>query len=302
MNYLFQFLLIVVLAALASAKVTVQGFMSRKYISTSQDSVWFNSLLFMVIGVLFVILFPMGELNGTIVFYASIVAFTNIAFQCCYAIALRSGPVSLTVLIGNFNILLTTSFSCLFMGDSLYATQLVAIGFLIVSMFLANESKPDEKKATRKWLILSLICMSCSATFGIGQKLFLATPQAQLPNAQPTELALSYFASGVFGFILYAFGAVKGKKSPLKFQKAVLGYAGAIGLLLCVYQRLNSYTMSVVEGSFHFPTYAGMQSLTMTLVGVVLFKDKLTRKQLIGVACGIISVILMNMRLGAPLF
>ena len=58
--------------------------------------------------------------------------------------------------------------------------------------------------------------------------------------------------------------------------------------------------MSVVEGTFHFPTYAGLQSLTMTLVGIVMFKDKLSKKQMIGVVCGIVSVVLMNMRIGMP--
>jgi len=301
MSYVYQFLLILLLAILASAKVTVQGYMSRKQIHTTQDSVWFNSMVFAVIAVFLAILFPMGEINGTLIFYSIMMTITNIAFQCCYAIALRSGPVSLTVLIGNFNILITTSFSCLFMGDSLYMTQVVAIVLLILSMFLASESKPDEKKATSKWLILSLVCMSCSATYGISQKLFLATPEALLPNAQATELMLSYALSAVFGFLIYALCIPKGGRSPLGFQKSVVGYALAVGLLLCIYQRLNIYTMSVVEGTFHFPTYAGMQSLTMTLVGIILFKDRLSRKQMWGVACGIISVVLMNMRLGIPI-
>ena len=111
---------------------------------------------------------------------------------------------------------------------------------------------------------------------------------------------MSYVLSAVMGFIIYAINARKGEKSPLGFKKSVVLYALAIGLVLGVYQRLNIYTMSVVEGTFHFPTYAGLQSLTMTLVGIVMFKDKLSKKQMIGVVCGIVSVVLMNMRIGMP--
>ena len=301
MSPLYQFLLVLLLAIMASAKVTVQGFMSRRHLRSSQDNLWYNSLLFVIIAILLSIIFPLGQVTGVLLAYSALTAVTNIGFQYFYSAALKSGPVSLTVLIGNFNVLLTTGFTCLFLGDKLYVTQLVAIVFLVASMFLATESKEGEAKATHKWLFMALFCMCCAAVYGIGQKLFLVTPEAQLPNAQNTELVFMYAFSAILGFILYAFNARKGEKSPLGFHKPVMLYSLAIGLILGVYQRLNIYTMAVVEGSFHFPTYAGLQSLTMTLVGVILFKDRLSKRQLLGVICGIISVVLMNVRLGAPL-
>lgn len=299
MPYILQFLLVVLLAVLACIKVTIQGFASRNHIRTTLDSVWFNALLFTVITVFLVILFPMGEINDTLVFYAALMTLTTVVFQVCYTIALNSGPVSLTVLIGNFHVLITTTFSCVVLGEKLYLTQMVGIALLVTSMFLGSQSKPDEKKATRRWLLLTLLCMSCSATFGIGQKLFLATPESKLPNAQATELAVSYALAAVAGFIIYFINSRRsGEKSPLGLKKPVILYALGIGLSLCVYQRLNVYALSVVEGTFQFPTYAGLQSLGMTLVGIVLFKDKLTRRQQLSVVCGILCVVLMNMRMG----
>jgi len=301
MSPLYQFLLVLLLAIVASAKVTVQGFMSRRHLHSSQDNLWFNSLLFVVIVVLLLILFPIGQITTTQLVYGALTSFTCIGFQYAYSVALKSGPVSLTVLIGNFNVLLTTAFSCLFLGDKLYWPQLLAIVFLVISMFLATESKGEETRISRKWLLMALFTLFCAAVYGVGQKLFLATDAGQLPGAQNTELIFMYLCSSLIGFILYAFNARKGEKSPLAFHKPVMLYSLAIGLILGVYQRLNIYTMAVVEGSFHFPTYAGLQSLTMTLVGIVLFKDRLSKRQMIGVVCGILSVILMNMRLGTPL-
>lgn len=298
MSYVLQFLLVVLLAVLACVKVTIQGFVSRGHIRTTQDSVWFNSLLFTAITLFLVLLFPMGEINGTLLFYAAVVTVTTVVFQVCYTIALKTGPVSLTVLIGNFHVLITTTFSRVFLGESLYATQIVGIALLLASMFLGSESKPDEKKATRKWLVLTLTCMSCSALFGIGQKLFLATPQSKLPNAQATELAVSYAMAAAAGFVIYLFGRKKGGKTTIPFKRSIILYALAIGLTLSLYQRLNTYALGVVEGTFQFPTYAGLQSLGMTLVGVMLFKDQLSHRQKLSVVCGIVSVVLMNLRFG----
>jgi len=298
MPYFVQFLLVLLLAVLACIKVTVQGFVSRGHIRTTQDSVWFNAMVFAVIAAFLVLLFPMGEITGTLVLYASVVTLTTVVFQVCYTIALKTGPVSLTVLIGNFHVLITTSFSCLFMGESLYLSQMAGIALLILSMYLGSESKPDEKKATHRWLLLTLASMSCSALYGIGQKLFLATPESRLPNAQATELAVSYAMAAVAAFAIYFFSRKKGGRTTMGFKKPILLYALAIGFTLSLYQRLNTYALSVVEGTFQFPTYAGLQSLGMTLVGVVLFKDQLSRRQQLSVACGIISVVLMNMRFG----
>lgn len=301
MSPVLQFLLVLLLAVLAGSKVTVQGFMSRKHIRTAQDNLWFNSLLFFVIAVLMALIFSIGEITGTIIFFAVLAGLCNIVFQYCYAIALRTGPVSLTVLIGNFYVLITTGFSCLYFGEPLYPTQLVAIALLVSSMILTTESKPDEKKATRKWVILPLICMGIAAFDGICQKFFLRTADSLLPNAQSTQLSLGYLISSLIGFILYFINARKGEKSPLGFKRPVLLYTLAVGVLLTLYRRFNLYALSVVEATFLFPTYAGLNSLLMMLSGMILFKDKLSRKQTLGLICGIVSVVLMNIRLGAPL-
>ena len=138
MSYFVQFLLVLLLAVLACIKVTVQGFVSRGHIRTTQDSVWFNAMVFAVIAAFLVLLFPMGEITGTLVLYASVVTITTVVFQVCYTIALKTGPVSLTVLIGNFHVLITTSFSCLFLGESLYLSQMAGIALLILSMYLGS--------------------------------------------------------------------------------------------------------------------------------------------------------------------
>ncbi len=68
-------------------------------------------------------------------------------------------------------------------------------------------------------------------------------------------------------------------------------------LILCVlaiYAAINVYTLSIVEGTFFFPTYAGGTIILSALSGIFFFKDKLNGKQIFGVILGIIAVVLMN--------
>ena len=81
----------------------------------------------------------------------------------------------------------------------------------------------------------------------------------------------------------------------------MLFYAVGIGVILAVFQKLYMLGIEHIPGTVMFPTYAGMQSLAMTVIGIVLFKDHLSARQKIGVLCGIASVALINLKLGGYL-
>ena len=57
MHYALQFLLLVLVAVFAGIKVTLQGQMSRRFIRTLADTLWFNVLLFAVIAVMLAVFF-----------------------------------------------------------------------------------------------------------------------------------------------------------------------------------------------------------------------------------------------------
>jgi len=80
------------------------------------------------------------------------------------------------------------------------------------------------------------------------------------------------------------------------FNRRVLLYALSIGVILGIYQKFYLIGLEKIDGGFLFPTYSGMQSLCMTVIGILFFKDKLSVRQIFGVACGIICVVLMNVR------
>ena len=81
----------------------------------------------------------------------------------------------------------------------------------------------------------------------------------------------------------------------------VLVYALIIGVVLGVYQKFYAMGMAKMDASFMMPTYAGMQSVGMTVIGVVMFKDRLSTRQKVSVLCGIACIIIMNLRI-LPLF
>ena len=300
MSYPVQFLVVVGVAMFAALKIVLQGFVSRGHIRTLQDSLWFNVLLFGTIALMFALLFPMGEVDGTILAYGLLLGISNVISQACYAFAFNAGPVSLTVLIASFNVFISALFSAVAFGESIYLPQLGGLVFLALSMLLNRSKSPDEKKANRKWLILTLVVM---VSFGFGntaQKLFWITESSKLPNSSTTLMIVMYTSACLAALAAYLTVGHTGKKekSALRFRKPVVLYALAVGATLTIYQKLNMYGLEHIDGSFFFPTAIGTQTMLVTLAGVVLFHDKLSRNQKLSIVCGIICLALMNLRIG----
>lgn len=306
MSYMIQFLLILGLTMVACLKVTVQGFMSRQLVRSTQDSVWFNVLMFYAMTVFFLIFFTPGIPDGPTLLFA-LGAGTSVAvFQTCYALALKTGPVSLTVLITNFSVLITTTYGILAFGDRLYASQMVAIVLLVASMILSvnfekkGASGKQPQKLPLHWIALAVASLVSNAGSGCFQRTFAMSPNFAYPLMENTFMVLMQFTAGTLSLIAYLLFSHTGKKekSSMGFRPAALAYAGGIALILGLYQVYLLFCLANIEGTFFSPTYAGLQSLIMTLIGMILFHDKLSTRQKWGVACGILCVVLMNVRVG----
>ena len=255
--------------------------------------------MFAAIAVVMAIVFKVSIPDKTLIIFALIVACTTLIFQSTYSVALSIGPVSLTVLIINFNVLVTTAVSVLVFKDNFYLTQLVGIMFLVTSMFLSTAKVDDGKKISAKWLILTVTAAISTAAGALLQKQYGRLP-TKVVASDTTFLFFMYGLASVFGVIIILVKRYTGKKekSTMGLNKVVIGVSCIIGVVLGVYQKLYMNALVNIDGTLLFPTYAGLSSLAMTLIGVVMFGDHLSKKQVWGVVCGIACVALMNMRIG----
>ncbi len=299
-NGMIQFGLIVLLAFLACTKVTLQGRVSRKFIHNEQDSILYNAIFFTGVAAFLLLLFPQSPLSRDIVVLAGISAVTTTFFQVLYTVTLNRGPVSLTVLICNFSVLMVTAFSIIAFKEKLYYSQIGGIVCLFISMILNTDTSSDGKKSGKQWFVLAIVTMLVNGLGTCLQKAFYLTDGSKVENASNTYLAIMYVAAAIFAFVLYFVysRAVKKEKSSFGFNLHVVGYAFLIGLVLAVYQRMNMFGIEKIDGTFFYPTFCGMQSVIMTAIGVILFRDRLSRRQWVGVSFGVLSIVLMNLKIG----
>ncbi|MBO5755085.1 MAG: hypothetical protein J6R89_03390 [Clostridia bacterium] len=94
--------------------------------------------------------------------------------------------------------------------------------------------------------------------------------------------------------IVYGIGRLKKDTATVLRKASCYVFAIWIGATLAIFQWLNTYAISTIEGTFLFPAYSGGSIVLSTLIGIFFFKDKLSRKQACGILVGILAVVLLN--------
>ena len=301
MSYPLQFLVVFIMSLLGCTKVTLQGRASRKFFKNGADSVLFHTMLFLFVALTLVVIFPTALLTWRGFRLSILCALFTFFYQVFYAQALKEGPVSLTVLICNFSTFFVVLYSTIAFGETLYLSHIGGMLLLILSMIL--NVKQEEKEKGRRWLFFTLAAMVSTAVGTSIIKAFGKTEAAEVAGSDITFLALSYVAAAVFALGYYILNRYTGKKEKhtFAFSWKVLAYAIGIGVVLGVFQKFYALGMQKLDAAFMMPTWAGMQTLGMTTIGIFAFGDKLRTRQKWSIVCGLTCIILMNLRV-YPLF
>lgn len=293
-----EYLLIPVLWFLASAKLTFQSGFSKSRNCTYKDNIFFNAVMFTAVASIFL---PFLIINGASLFTCIsgvIMGSFSIVFQICYIMALSKGKTSLTVTINNFSLLIPVVFSYIVFDEELGFLGIIGIFLILISFLLtvskenSSDNKALSKKQWRQWLFHTLLVFFSNGILSINQKVYskLST------ELQVFEyIAVAYIVASVICWLIFATTIKKGvdNKVVVPYKKAFI-LAGLAGLFLGIYQCVNTYAASVINGTVLFPATNCGVSLLIMLIGSLLFKEKLTKKQYIGVLIGIVAITLLS--------
>lgn len=300
-NTFLQFVLLFATTFFACAKVTIQSKACRKYLKNTQDSLVYNTMFFASVALFLGVMFPQTFPTPLLIVLSLFSAAANFTFQVLYSVCLTTGPVSLTVLVVNFSVFIPTVFSAVLFKEDIFITQFIGMAFLISSMLLSFNKTEGEKKANKKWLVLTITALLATGIASCIQKYFFKTELANVENASNTFLFLVYvFATAISLLAVFINSKVaKKEKCTFWFSKNMALYAVFIGFIISVFQKLFMLSVECVPGAVLYPTYNGMQAVIMSVVGMCIFKDRLSSKQKLGIIFGIASIAMMNIKLGA---
>jgi drug/metabolite transporter (DMT)-like permease len=292
------------LTLILSLAAALGGSIAKKYYTDKRPTGLSGGFVFNAVGCLTaaVILLCWGGFGQSSVFtivlglvFGAVTALqgiTNIA-------ALQVGPMSYTSVIISFSTLISALSGVLFFNESLGWAQIVGMVLMLASFVLATKNDDDEKKANLKWLFLCLIAFVATGGIGVMQKVHQSSEYRNELNA---FLIIAFVSSAAFCAIFAAllkrresrFADATKKQSKDKKQACfMLGIMIASGACVAVNNKFNLYLSGVMDSAVFFPIVNGGGLVLTTLAAVILFKEKLSIKQWIGVVLGIASVVFL---------
>lgn len=265
---------------LETAKTVVANLFSKQELKEDRDIFKFNWIFYL--GSFAILLcFPTTLPSLYTVLMACAFAVVTTASQYFCLQALRCGPMSLTTFIQGSNLLIPTFFG-MFLGaiPSPFFWPLLVL--LLVAMALVLVSKLESVRF--RWIVLSMGTFLFTGGIGILQT--LAKPEEQIPFLQ-----IAFALCALFNLVGQLLVRKKNACSfPIRSRTSIMALGS--GVAMGAVNRINLYLAdpNVMPTYIFFPIVNGGLIFLTTVAAVIFFKERLTRKQWLGLALGIVML------------
>ena len=231
---------------------------------------------------------PFGNLSPAIALYALVYGLLLIFAQWFYTAALAKGNTGLCSTVYSLGFILPTVSGALLWSEPFTLLDffgiLCATGVILLS---GRRTKHTEAKANSHYFYPLVIAMLSSGGLGIVQKLQQSSPYAE-DKSLFLFLAFLLAAALSLSFALLA----KGDFAPPPPKLAV---AAGVGLFFGCCNLLNTSLAGMLDSAILFPTLNIGVILLSILCGALLFKERISKKELSVLILGVLSIALLNL-------
>ncbi|MBQ7118809.1 MAG: hypothetical protein IJO09_01210 [Oscillospiraceae bacterium] len=278
-----------ILLAATILGVTAQGIVSKQYSLKAECQ---NSMMFSAVSAFFAMIFFVICGVGSFNLNPDVVPY-SIAFGVFYCMALfgglnaiRTGPLSISVLVNQFGLIIPTLYGIIWLGDDIGACGYIGIVLLFTALVFVN-LKNEKLQFSRSWFIWLAVEFVGNGMCSTVQKM----QQLKFGGAYKNEymiIALLFvtLASLVSG--LYK------NKNIGKSITTALRYAPIQGVANGAVNLFVMLLTGLLPTAILFPSIsAGGMAITFA-IAILFYKEKLSKVQILGYMFGIISVVLLN--------
>lgn len=193
----------------------------------------------------------------------------------------RHNGVILSSIFMKLGVLVPTLASVLFFHELPTAVQLGGFLLAIAAILIINYQK-GSKLSRSSWALIALLFLG-----GMGDTMSKVFEELGNPQLKNLFLLFTFVFALVFCFCLMAV-----RKEKLGVKELLYGIALGVPNFLTSLFVLNS--LSTVPAIIVFPTFSVGVILVVALAGILLFREKLSRRQLFGclLICG--ALVLLN--------
>lgn len=262
-----------------------QSALGKQYARRGGESIPFNinkaligTLLFLVLGLMSGFSWHLETMLFGLFYGISLCISMHIGFK-----ALSIGPMALTSIIAAFSLIIPFLFGIILWNEILTLLKFSGIILLLLSIFLINAKK--ESGFSAKWLFYALVTLLSNGFCSVIQKMH----QIKFPTFYRTEFM--FWALLCVSIILTITYNTK-RNGKVKFGFSLLGIAS--GIANCCANFIVLFLSATENASVLFPIIAVANIITVWVIGILFFKERLKVLQAIGLVMGVVSVVLLK--------
>lgn len=192
-----------------------------------------------------------------------------------------SNGIGLSGLFMKLGLIVPVLFSVLFFNEQLTFMKLSALLLILFSSFLLNRRKEGENISN---LVLLLLLLFFGGLSDLPLKIFQefgSTVQRGL------FLPIAFLTS----FLISSFGVIS-EKDQKSLRDVLLGVLIGIPNYFSAYFLLQS--LYSIDASIAYPFYSGLTVIILFLVGKIVFKDRMDKKEIIPILLLFLSMLMLS--------
>lgn len=277
----------------------IKGFCGKKtssFTKKTADAVFFNfvRMLFCIAIGFCLIFFQNGAkgifTDGKTVAITLFAGVTNALFVVSWLFAVQYGmymTVDVSLTLGTVVPIILSSF---IFGEKASIRQIFGLFVLVLAVYImCGYNKEQKGKGSLKGYLTLFVCGFANGLTDFSQKLYVKT--AQNVNIGVYNLYIYIFSALVLGII---FVFLKKDKTKKNF-KSVVGYIFIMAVCLFGYSYFKTKSALFLPSVQLYPLSQSLSMIISTFMAQILFKEKITKKCVVGIVISFVALLLINM-------
>lgn len=199
------------------------------------------------------------------------------------------GPMALSTIICSASMMIPALSGALFWQEHISLLHWIGMALMLVMLpFTAKGS--NDKPVSLRWLLYCGGACLASGLVGILQKVHQTSAYK---DELDSFLLLAFFFSIVFNAVLLWRNYRRGERISCSFspRHSVFWMAVLSAVGIALPNKINMYLSGVMDSAIFFPLVNGGSLLLSLLAAIVLFRERPTRRQVIGIVIGLAAVL-----------
>ena len=229
-------------------------------------------------------------LNAQWLYGALALGFVFISVFNLMALTTQKSGLSVVAVATKMSVIIPITFGILYYQESAAFIKILGIAIALVAVYLASSKEKSTLKKSS--ILLPFLILIGSGIIDVSLKYM---EQAYVKDSDAGIFSATIFASaGVLGIVLIGYLLITGK-TQLQLKNGIAGMVLGIPNYFSIYYLVEALRIEGMDSSSIFTLNNVSIVILSTLLGILIFKEKIAVKNWIGIGLAILSIVLVTL-------